>query len=515
LGSHKIQVKGLSKFSERVTVALGVVVATPEVVFANNSGRLSLAQSELLIQPTVKSVSAMSDGSAANIIVFLMVLLMLVSALVTAQPLGRRRSASLIEMVMTMTPWNAANPAIRLATLGTGVLLGATAAFSSGFTVVAPAAWLTIAWICLGVLDMAAGGVTGLTFAVLVTTSGGVGSLWDLRLLVVMMSLGIAPSLLALALRRRIGNPVLSLVVSAAMHAIVSTTLVLSLEALSGMYFDVHDSLNVMAAFVVLTVVIRHRLSARFASDTESPDVLAPRTRLFAAMVVGVVFLTPATRSNWSVGAWILLCIFSVFGLPALRNRISIRPMHLVLGVATVSVLIVSAGLVESSKDVVEYAESRQNAIEIEAVRSVVGANGLVDGFPADVRAVLTTDGAIMLTASGTDTVVSIVSLDGDGAPIPLGLQDQLQIVREGSIRVRVTGSGAGLSVTAWLFSEPILFGNALSDDAGEVDAVLRVSNAVPDGFHTVQLRLTDVAGRSVSMSLPVTVAVSFVNVNA
>jgi len=457
----------------------------------------------------------MTESSAANVIVFLMVLFMLVSALVTAQPIGRRRSRSLVEMVMTITPWNAHNPVLRLATLGIGVLIGIAAASSSNFMVAAPSTWLTIAWICIGVLDVAAGGVAGLTFAATVAVSGGINSGLDLRLLAVLVAMGVLPSLLSLALRRRIQQPVVSLVVSALMHAIVATTLVLSVEALSGMYFDVHDSLNLLAACVVLAVAVRHAFFAQIASATEPRDVLSPVTRFGAMFIVGVVFLTPATTTLWSVGAWVLASLFAVLALPSVRARLAVRPYQLVAAVAMASIVVVAAGLVQSSDDSVEFADATETAIEVEAVRTVSGATGLVDGFPATLEATLTTDGAITVSAVGTDAVVALTSLDERGEVVPLGLDDQMQVLREGFIRVRVTGAGINLSATIWLFSEPILVGNAVANGDGVIAAVLEVPESAPDGFHTVQIRLTDNAGRSVSVALPVSVAGSFVDASA
>ena len=515
VGSHKIQVVGLSPTSEQITVGIGVVVTQPEVVAANNAGRLTDSQATLLTQSSVRSVSPMTESSAANVIVFLMVLFMLVSALVTAQPLGRRRSGSVIEMVMTITPWNAGNPVARLAMLGIGAVIGVTAASSSNFVVATPSTWLTIAWICVGVLDVAAGGAAGLAFVATVAVSGGLDTMLDLRFAAVLLAMGVLPSLLSLALRRRISHPATSIVVSALMHVIVAITLVVAIEALSGMYFAIHDSLNLLAASVVVAVIARHALSARLATGIEPQDVLNPVTRLVAVVVVGMVFLTPSTTTLWSVGAWVLASLFAVLALPSVRARLAVRPYQLVAAVAMASIVVVAAGLVQSSGDSVQFADSTETAIEVEAVRTVSGGTGLVDGFPATLEATLTTDGAITVSAVGTDAVVAITSLDERGEVVPLGLDDQMQVLREGFIRVRVTGVGINLSATIWLFSEPILVGNAVANGDGVIDAVLEVPESAPDGFHTVQVRLTDNAGRSVSVALPVSVAGSFVDASA
>jgi len=233
------------------------------------------------------------------------------------------------------------------------------------------------------------------------------------------------------------------------------------------------------------------------------------------ALMMGVVFLAPSTVSAWSVGAWVLLCVFAFFELPAVRARTAVRPLHLVAGVAVAAVVVVSASLVGSSRESTEFAESEESAIEVDAVRAISGAIGLVDGFPATPEATLTVDGAVVVTTIETDAVVSVLAMDADGEPIPLGLNDRMQVTRDGALRIRVSGAGANLSATVWLFSEPILVGNGVSNDDGVIDVTLEVPDNAPDGYHTIQVRLTDAEGQSVSIALPVQVGGEMLDASA
>jgi hypothetical protein len=58
--------------------------------------------------------------------------------------------------------------------------------------------------------------------------------------------------------------------------------------------------------------------------------------------------------------------------------------------------------------------------------------------------------------------------------------------------------------MNAWLFSDPVLLGNATTNDNGSLKSKFEVPNVPEDGPHTLQIRLVAVDGKTVSFSIPI-----------
>jgi hypothetical protein len=54
------------------------------------------------------------------------------------------------------------------------------------------------------------------------------------------------------------------------------------------------------------------------------------------------------------------------------------------------------------------------------------------------------------------------------------------------------------------LFSDPVLLGNATTNDDGALRSKFQVPNVPEDGPHTLQIRLVAVDGKTVSFAIPI-----------
>jgi hypothetical protein len=58
--------------------------------------------------------------------------------------------------------------------------------------------------------------------------------------------------------------------------------------------------------------------------------------------------------------------------------------------------------------------------------------------------------------------------------------------------------------MNAWLFSDPVLLGNATTNDKGALESKFEVPNVPVDGPHTLQIRLVDMNGKTVTFAVPI-----------
>lgn len=84
-------------------------------------------------------------------------------------------------------------------------------------------------------------------------------------------------------------------------------------------------------------------------------------------------------------------------------------------------------------------------------------------------------------------------------------LADNPYSIRRGhGISISANGYAKNEAMNAWLFSDPVLLGNATTNDNGSVESKFEVPNAPADGAHTLQIRLIDADGRIVSFAIPI-----------
>jgi hypothetical protein len=128
----------------------------------------------------------------------------------------------------------------------------------------------------------------------------------------------------------------------------------------------------------------------------------------------------------------------------------------------------------------------------------------LINGLPRTFVATKTGEGEVTFINGVIGQSLTIDSHTRDGDRIPLTESNQLQLVRGQGISISANGYAQNEAMNAWLFSEPVLLGNATTNDNGVLKSKFEVSNALTDGAHTLQIRLIDVDGKIVIFAIPI-----------
>jgi hypothetical protein len=128
----------------------------------------------------------------------------------------------------------------------------------------------------------------------------------------------------------------------------------------------------------------------------------------------------------------------------------------------------------------------------------------LIDGYPRTFVAIKTGEGEVTFINGAVGQSLTIDSLTKDGDRIPLSESNQLQLVRGQSISISANGYAKNQPMNAWVFSDPVLLGNATTNDNGSLKNRFEVPNAPADGAHTLQIRLIDVDGKVVTFAIPI-----------
>jgi hypothetical protein len=128
----------------------------------------------------------------------------------------------------------------------------------------------------------------------------------------------------------------------------------------------------------------------------------------------------------------------------------------------------------------------------------------LIDGYPRTFVAIKTGEGEVTFINGAVGQSLTIDSLTKDGDRIPLSESNQLQLVRGHGITINANGYAKNQPMNAWVFSDPVLLGNATTNNDGAVRSKFQVPNVSVDGPHTLQIRLVAVDGKTVSFSIPI-----------
>jgi hypothetical protein len=128
----------------------------------------------------------------------------------------------------------------------------------------------------------------------------------------------------------------------------------------------------------------------------------------------------------------------------------------------------------------------------------------LIDGYPRTFVAIKTGEGEVTFINGAVGQSLTIDSYTQDGERIPLSETNQLQLVRGHGITINANGYAKNQPMNAWLFSDPVLLGNATTNDDGALRSKFQVPNVPEDGPHTLQIRLVAVDGKAVSFAIPI-----------
>lgn len=71
-------------------------------------------------------------------------------------------------------------------------------------------------------------------------------------------------------------------------------------------------------------------------------------------------------------------------------------------------------------------------------------------------------------------------------------------------ISISANGYAQNEMMNAWLFSDPVLLGNATTNGDGALKSKFQVPDVPEDGPHTLQIRLVDVEGKTVTFAIPI-----------
>jgi hypothetical protein len=505
LGGHKVQFIGTSPDGSTMEFALGVTVVDATALIMNKAGAMSVSQADSLADANVVSVGTLSSEDAAKIMLWFLVILILVAGLVATKPQRIGVVASRTQRFEMTTPWLNGFTVPRLLMVLVGVIAGFGAANSTQFGASAPASlWIAII-VSLGVLDVIAGGAAGAVFIIAAISNGQVHSLTDLRVLAVIALLGVLPSIVARAVRPSSHQRAVAVGVSAVMHAVVVVALLNLLTPVSGMQYSISQSVSEVTWLAVLAVIGREMLNSVTHSNEEQRASIIPALRLIGSLLVGLLVIGTPTASLWTISAWVILNATVVMGL---RIRAGLRaPTVSRVFISSIAagflLVVISTGAFIPNRQT-EQITGATSVLPIGDLKVIGELDVLVDGYPRTFVAINTGEGEVTFINGAIGQSLTIDSHTIGGDRIPLSESNQLQLVRGHGISISANGYAQNEVMNAWLFSDPVLLGNATTNDKGALESKFEVPNVPVDGPHTLQIRLVDVNGKTVTFAVPI-----------
>ena len=505
LGGHKVQFIGSAPDGSAMEFALGVTVVDETALIMNKAGAMSASQADSLADANVVSVGTLSSADSAKLMLWFLVILLLVAGLIATKPQRIGVVASRVQRFEMATPWLNGFAVPRLLMVLVGILAGFGAANSTMFDASAPSAlWIAII-VAIGVLDVVAGSVAGGIFICSVLASGSVQSISDLRLMAVVALLGFLPSSIARVVRPSAANRSVSVTVSLVMHTVLVVALLNLFTPLTGMQFAVTQSISEIAWIAGLAVIGRELLLKVTHTNEDQRATAVPALRLIGVVALSLlVFASPVT-SIWTIAAWAVLSAVIVVGL---RIRVGLRaPSSQRVFISSIAagflfVAISTGAFIPSNQ--ADQITGATSVLPIGDLKVIGELDVLIDGYPRTFVAIKTGEGEVTFINGAVGQSLTIDSLTKDGDRIPLSEGNQLQLVRGQSISISANGYAQNEAMNAWLFSDPVLLGNATTNDNGSLKSKFEVPNAPADGPHTLQIRLIDVDGKIVTFAIPI-----------
>jgi len=505
LGGHKVHFIGSKPDGSNMEFALGVTIADDAAMILNRAGAMSQVQASSLADANVVSVGTLSSEDSSKLMLWFLVILILVAGLVAAKPQRIGVVASRTQRFEMTTPWLNGFTVPRLLMVLVGVLAGFGAANSAQFDVSAPSTmWVAIV-VALGVLDVIAGGVAGAVFVIAAVTNMRVHSFTDIRLLTVVVLLGILPNIIARAVRPPSSQRVVSVSVSLVMHAVIVVSLLNLLTPVSGMQYAVTQSIAEVTWLAVFAVVGRELLNSVTQSNEDQRAAAIPALRLVGALAVGLLLMGSPVASLWTIAAWVVLVATVVIGLRIRAGLQAPRVSRVFISSVAAGFLLVliSLGAFVPNNNT-EQITGATSVLPIGDLKVIGELDVLIDGYPRTFVAVNTGKGEVTFINGAIGQSLTIDSHTTGGERIPLSETNQLQLVRGEGISISANGYAENETMNAWLFSDPVLLGNASTNGDGALKSKFQVPDVPEDGPHTLQIRLVDADGKTVTFAIPI-----------
>jgi hypothetical protein len=505
LGGHKVQFIGSAPDGSTMEFALGVTVVDDTVLIMNKAGAMTAAQANSLADANVVSVGTLSSDDAAKLMLWFLVILILVAGLIATKPQRIGVVATRVQRFEMATPWLNGFAVPRLLMVLVGILAGFGAANSTMFDASSPSAlWIAII-VVLGVLDVVAGSVAGGIFVCSVLASGSVQSISDIRLMAIVVLLGMLPSCISRVVRPSSRVHSVSVAVSVVMHAVVVVALLNLVTPLTGMQFSVTQSIAEIAWMAALGVIGRELLLKVTHTNEEQRATQLPALRLIGVVALSLLVFGSPVTSIWTVSAWVVLMAVVVVGLRirvGLRAPSSERVFITSIAAGFLLVAISTGAFIPDSQT--EQITGATSVLPIGDLKVIGELDVLIDGYPRTFVAIKTGEGEVTFINGAIGQSLTIDSYTQDGERIPLSETNQLQLVRGHGITINANGYAKNQPMNAWVFSDPVLLGNATTNNDGAVRSKFQVPNVPVDGPHTLQIRLVAVDGKTVSFSIPI-----------
>ena len=433
-----------------------------------------------------------------------LVIMILVAGLLAAQPRRKSIALSPVQRIEIATPWLAGMRLPRMLMLLVGVLAGFGAANSASFSATAPTTLWVAVLIIVGLLDVMAGGVAGLVFAISVVAGGSVGSMLDIRVTALVVLIATLPNVIGRAARPHGAR----FAVQSAITAVLNVTVVVSLVSLFAPVGGVNYELS--AWLVELSWVAALASAGRFAllritqSSNDHFDAHMPALRVVGVVSAAAFVVGTNVSTIWTLAAIVVLAVVVIFGL---RIRVGLSVQHVrkvFVGSIAMSLALVIAATgtltPQGSRDEVTNASQITPIGELNVIGQL---DVLIDGYPRTFVAINTGVGEITFINGSIGQSLTIESWSKDNERIPLAADNTLHLVRGEHIVIRANGYAANETMDAWLFSNPVFVGNAPTNGDGKLETRFVVPVGKNDGMHTLQIRLVGEDGKVVSYSIP------------
>ena len=510
-GGHQLRIVGTTPKGEPMVAAIGITVTDVATVDLVKAGRVTAEQADMLAVDGVGGAMAMSDAASSKVLLFLVLLVLLILAVSSKRFTLLPRRLSVQERVLEASPWLANHGASRFGVHGLGILVALGMLVSTNFHSSMPSALWVALFVAIGIIDLVGGAVAGATwFAVLVVT-GQVSSLLDLRMAVIVAALGVLPIVSAelvrpsIAIRSQRTVTVSQIIVVAAMAGSMTAGLLALGVASSALRFEAAHSTAEMVTMAVIASIARMVLTARLNPSALRHARRVPVTYFVAVGGLLVCALTPSTASVSTI-AGIAILVALVATLTA-QSRIFVAPRILTaITAVSISVLVLSAGVIRFGSSGGDDVPLSVDAVEVDSMVVIGETSAFVDGIPHIFVAGSVRPGEVVYANGALGMTLTISSQTVLGEPIPLGSNNEIQLIRGQKVGISGMGFAPEQDVNAWLFSDPVLVGNTSTNSVGLVKDSFSVPSVVHSGTHTLQIRLVAADGKLVNFGIPVVV---------
>jgi len=227
--------------------------------------------------------------------------------------------------------------------------------------------------------------------------------------------------------------------------------------------------------------------------------------RLVGALAVGLLLMGSPVASLWTIAAWVVLVATVVIGLRIRAGLQAPRVSHVFISSVAAGFLLVliSLGAFVPNNNT-EQITGATSVLPIGDLKVIGELDVLIDGYPRTFVAVNTGKGEVTFINGAIGQSLTIDSHTTGGERIPLSETNQLQLVRGEGIAISANGYAENETMNAWLFSDPVLLGNATTNGDGALKSKFQVPDVPEDGPHTLQIRLVDADGKTVTFAIPI-----------